>query len=54
MYQKDTCSIRIQMEEGDLVVEEEAGLVKAETTKDNPMKKNSTANKMLQTRRDIC
>ena len=50
MCEKDTCSIRIRMEEGDKVVEEKADSVKAVTTKNNPANRTSTTSKMLQTR----
>ena len=50
MCNKDTCSIRILMEEEDKVVEEEAYSVKADTTKSNPENTTTTIGKTLQTR----
>ena len=47
---KDTCSIQIRMEKGYKVVEEEAILTKAFTTRNNPANKIPTTGKTLQTR----
>ena len=49
MY-KDKCSIRTSMEEEDKVVEGEAYLAKADTTKGNPISITSTTIKMPRTR----
>ena len=50
MRKKDKCSIRTSMEEEDKVVEEEADLAKADTTKSNPENTTSITDKTSRTR----